>query len=435
MIKTVTLKISDIHPYPNNPRNNDNAVDAVVESIKQCGYIAPIIIDENNVILAGHTRYKALKKLGYTEVDVIIKDNLNEQQKRKYRVLDNKTNELAEWDLEMLEKELEGLDFGELDVDWGIEEEEELKVKEDDYDIDEELEKIVEPNAKLGDIYQLGRHRLMCGDSTNTAMVDELVNGELMDLIVTDPPYNVNLGEINKAKVKWAMDRYKGANTDSIENDKMSDEEFVEFLSQAFYNMDRHLNIGRSFYIWHATTTHYEFETAMRKVGWKVRQQLIWNKNSLLLGMSDYQWKHEPCLYGWKEGAAHYFIDDRKQTTTIEIDEDEYKKKNKKELLEILHNIINNISTTVMDENKPKKADLHPTMKPLTLIGRLILNSSRKREKVMDLFGGSGSTLIACEQMERTCYMMEYDPKYVDVIINRWETLTGEKAVKIKERK
>lgn len=266
-MKIETIKLSEIKPYLNNPRKNDQAVDAVAESIQQCGYVAPIIVDENNVILAGHTRYKALKRLGYTEADVVVKTGLTEEQKRKYRLLDNKTNELAEWDYDLLAEELDGLDFGDLDLDWGIELEGPKEVQEDDYDIVPPEE----PKAKMGDIYQLGRHRLMCGDSTKKEDVETLVNGTKVDMLLTDPPYGVDY----TGKTKDAL---------KIDNDNRGDEEFIDFLTKAFTAADAAMKPGAVFYVWHADSKAYIFRLACHTVGWEVRQVLIWVKTQWFSG-------------------------------------------------------------------------------------------------------------------------------------------------------
>ena len=219
-----------------------------------------------------------------------------------------------------------------------------------------------------------------------------------------------------------------------IENDNMSDASFDEFLIKAFHNLADSLKPGGAFYIWHASRTQRAFENALNEAGLNVRQQLIWNKNALILGRADYQWKHEPCFYGWKEGATHYFIDNRALTTVIEDETPDFKKMKKEDMVKLLEEIFaDKVSTTVIDEKKPAVNDLHPTMKPLKLIARHITNSSKPGETVLDLFGGSGSTLMACEQLGRKCYTMEYDPRYVDAIIGRWEAYTGQKAELIKE--
>lgn len=255
----------------------------------------------------------------------------------------------------------------------------------------------------------------MVGDSTSAHDVNLLCDDELMDLVVTDPPYNV------------AISNSQGM---TIENDDMDHSNFLDFLTACFENMNDHLRAGGAFYIWHASRTQSEFEQALNQVGLEVREQLIWNKNALVLGRQDYQWKHEPCFYGWKSGAGHYFVDTRTLTTVLDDPDLDIDTMKKDELKKTLKEILSNYTeTTVIDEKKPTKDDLHPTMKPIPLIARQIKNSSRPGENVLDLFGGSGTTLIACEQLGRKCYMMEYDPVYADVIIDRWEKFTGKKAV------
>ncbi len=410
MTHIVEKRIEELHPYENNPRYNDNAVDAVAKSIKDFGFKVPIVIDKDGVIVTGHTRYKASIKLGLETVPCIIADDLNEDQIRAFRLADNKVSELAEWNLDLLNQEMELLsDFDMGDYGFDVIEQEK-EAFEDDFDIDEAMPEI--PNAKPGDIYKLGRHYLMCGDST-TGDVDKLIKSIPIDMVLTDPPYNVDYSEDRK-----------------IENDNMSKDQFLTFLSKAFKNIHDSLKPGGAFYIWYASRSAVEFETALREVNLEVRQQLIWNKNSLVLGRQDYQWKHEPCLYGWKEGT-HTFVDERDLTTVIE-DED-FRKMDKAHLIKLLENIYS-LKSTIIDCERPTKSALHPTMKPIKLMGYLIKNSSKKNETVLDLFAGSGSTLIACEQLDRICYSMEYDPKYVDVIIERWEELTGQKAELIERR-
>lgn len=247
-----------------------------------------------------------------------------------------------------------------------------------------------------------------------------------MDLCVTDPPYNVNYGSIYEEN--YGEER----NDKKILNDNMDDTSFYNFLN-AFYNqMMRVLKEGGAFYIFHADSEGYNFRKALLDAGGVVRQNLIWVKNTLVLGRQDYQWKHEPCLYGWKDGAGHYFVNDRKQTTVFE-DKVDLNKLSKDELREMVDQLLEDkIPTTIIHEDKPLRNDVHPTMKPIRLVSKLISNSSKRGENVIDFFGGSGSTLISCEQLGRNCYTIELDPKYVDVIIDRWETLTGEKAVLIR---
>lgn len=417
-------KIEEIKPYEKNPRKNDEAVKYVAESIKQFGFKVPIVIDKDGVIVAGHTRYKASKVLGLEEVPCIIADDLNEEQIKAFRVADNKVAEKSEWDFDLLEEELDGIfniDMSAFGFEMEFEEETTENIEETD--VPEVPE---EPQAKTGEIYQLGNHRLMCGDSTKSDDVQKLIGGEVVDLIVTDPPYNVNYGSINESG--YGKER---SNPRPIANDDMDKKEFYEFLLVCFNNAFYNVKPGGAFYVWYASKSVVEFQTALEDVGFLVKQEIIWNKNSFTLGRQDYQWKHEPCLYGWKDGASHYFANDRTQTTVIEdkIDTSKLKKEELRKLVDEL--LAQKEITTVIDENKPTINDLHPTMKPIKLLSKLIINSSRKKENVLDLFGGSGSTLMACEQLDRKCFMMEYDPHYVDVIIKRWEDYTGKKAVKI----
>ena len=420
----VYLTLDEIKPYDNNPRNNTEAVKQVKKSLRDFGFQNPIIVDKDMVIICGHTRYEAAKELKLESVPVIIADELTEQQVKAFRLVDNKTAEYAEWDYDKLMEEIANItdfDMGEYEFNL-IEEEDDLEKIVEDTPPDPELEE--EAISKPGDIYILGNHRLMCGDSTKEADVEKLMDGAIADLVVTDPPYNVNIENSKGMK---------------IENDDMSSQAFKEFLIAAFTNLNNALKPGGSFYIWFASREHVNFETALNEAGLEVRQELIWNKNSLILGRQDYQWKHEPCLYGWKDGASHYFIDDRTQTTIIEDKKPDIKKMKKEEMQALLEEIYSDkISTTIINEDRPSVNDLHPTMKPLKLLARLIKNSSQSTKAgnntnniVLDLFGGSGSTLITCEQLDRKCYMMEYDPHYADVIVKRWEDFTGRKAIKI----
>lgn len=419
-MQIIQKKIEDLTPYEKNPRKNDEAVKYVAESIKQFGFKVPIVIDKDGIIVAGHTRYKAAKKLKLNEVPCIVADDLTDEQVKAFRLADNKVAERSEWDFDLLDDELQELTGFDMTV-FGFEEEEqpeeELEADEDGYD--EEIPE--EPKTKPGDIYKLGNHILMCGDSTNSKDVEKLMNGESADLVVTDPPYNV------------AVKNSKGM---TIENDDMDSGQFGEFLTACFCNLERSLKPGGAFYVWHGSSEHINFEKSLNNAGLKVREQLIWNKNNFILGRQDYHWKHEPCMYGWKDGASHYFIDDRTQSTVFEDKGIDIKKLKKEEMIKLLEEFLSEkISTTVINEDKPAANDLHPTMKPIKLIARLIKNSSKQNEIVLDLFGGSGSTLITCEQLNRRCRMMEYDPRYADVIVDRWEAFTGEKAVLIKGEK
>lgn len=381
-LQIIYKSIYELKPYKNNPRNNDGAVDAVAASIKEFGFKVPIVIDANGEIIAGHTRLKAAKKLGLKEVPCIIADDLTPDQIKAFRLADNKTAELADWDIELLQIELEDikLDMSHFGFDT-------MTTPCEPYDDNYESKPPEEPKTKIGDKYKLGAHTLLCGDATSALSYANLGGGALFDLLLTDPPYNVDYEGKTKDKLK-------------IENDKNDDAAFFEFLSDAFRNAAEALKPGGAWYVFHGDSEGENFRRAAREQLGKVRQCLIWNKNTIVMGRQDYQWKHEPCLYGWKEGAAHYFVDDRTQTT-------------------------------VVDEDKPARNAEHPTMKPVNLLARLIKNSTRPGESVLDPFGGSGSTLIACDQLGRVCYTMELDPRYCDVIIDRWEKLTGQKAVKI----
>ena len=391
----IEIDIADLVPYDRNPRLNDKAVDSVAESMDQVGYITPIVIDENCQILAGETRCKALKKRSVKRDKVLQVFGLTEEQKKKYRLLDNKVGEIAEWDYELLVGELEGMDFD--GFDFGFDDllaeltadTEEASGGAQSSAVDDGYDPVLpeEPKAKRGDIYQLGRHRLMCGDSTDPADVARLMGGTAADLLLTDPPYNVN---------------YEGGTGLTIQNDNMEDAAFRKFLRDAFACADGVMKPGAAFYIWHADSEGYNFRGACHDIGWQVRQCLIWNKNALVLGRQDYQWKHEPCLYGWKSGASHTWLNDRKQTTVLDFD-------------------------------RPTRSELHPTMKPIPLFDYQICNSCPAGGAVLDLFNGSGTTIMACEQNGRSAYTMELDPKYVDAAIARWEDFTGEKAVLLNE--
>ena len=389
--KYIEIDIADLVPYDKNPRKNDQAVADVAESMEQVGYITPIVIDENRLILAGETRCKALKQRGVLRDKVLQVSGLTEEQKKKYRLLDNKVGEIAEWDYDLLVGELEGMDFDGFDFGFDdlladlsadIEDEPtatDSEAVEDDY----EPELPEEPTAKRGDIYQLGRHFLLCGDSCSVDDVLRLMNGKQADLLLTDPPYNCGI---------------VGGTGLTIQNDNMDDASFRQFLRDAFSSADAVMRPGAAFYIWHSDGEGFNFRGAVRDVGWKLHECLIWNKNSLVLGRCDYQYKHEPCLYGWKGGAAHTWLNDRSQTT-------------------------------ILDYDRPTKSAEHPTKKPVELFDYQIRNSCPVGGIVLDLFGGSGTTIIACEQNNRTAYCMELDERYVDVITARFEQFTGQKAV------
>ena len=411
------LSIEEIKEYGKNAKLHPREqIEQIKKSIEEYGFDDPIAIDENNIIIEGHGRLIAAKELGEKTVPVIYLRHLTEEQKKAYRIAHNKINMNSGFDMQMLQDELneilsteisvEALGFDEYEIDeilqsaeeiYSLDDIEEYKereennkniydVDEDEFDHDEAVSNIKEPRTQEGDIWLLGRHRLICGDSTDEDVLKRLMKTKKADLLLTDPPYNV---------------AYQGATKDklTIDNDDMSDEDFANFLTGAFSAADGNLKQGGAFYIWHADTEGLNFRKACNAVEWQVRECLIWVKNTLVLGRQDYHWKHEPCLYGWKSGKAHYFIDDRTQTTVLEYD-------------------------------KPARNAEHPTMKPIPLFAKLIENSTKEKEVVLDIFGGSGTTLIACEQLNRTCRMVELSPLYCDVIVNRWEALTGKKATK-----
>ena len=377
------ISVKDLIPYDRNTKKHDKTqINNVAESIKQYGFVQPIVIDKNNVVVIGHCRLLAAKQLKMKEVPCVCVEDLTDEQVKALRIVDNKSNE-SEWDFDILPDELAEIDLSNFSFDFGIEdEEEETEIVEDEAP---EVDEDAEPIAKLGDIWQLGRHRLMCGDSTSIEDVEKLMAGQLADMLLTDPPYNV---------------AYEGKTKDrlTIQNDSMDNDSFRQFLRDAFSSADAVMKQGAVFYIWHADSEGYNFRGACFDIGWKVRQCLIWNKNSMVMGRQDYQWKHEPCLYGWKEGASHLWASDRKQTTVI-------------------------------DYQRPTKADIHPTMKPVGLFDYQIKNNTKGGDIVLDLFNGSGTTIMACEQNGRVARCMELDPRYVDACVKRWENFTGEKAV------
>ena len=429
-------KLTELKELPGNPRTiNKKQFETLKTSLQNnADYFEarPIILSNRTgelVILAGNQRYKAAKSLGLESVPTILLEGLSEEREREIVIRDNVEN--GDWDVDALANEW---DAGQLQ-DWGVDLPEMESVTEiiEDEAPEPELE---EPaKSKLGEIYQLGNHRLMVGDSTDASQVAALMDGELADLLVTDPPYNVNYGSRGKLyqeKATQGLNYQAGKDDRTILNDNMDDQSFREFLTDAFAAADASMKPGAAFYIWHSDTEGYNFRTAVRAVEWTLRQCLVWVKDTLVLGRQDYQWIHEPCLYGWKDGAGHYFVDIRTETTAFD-DEKDINEMTNSELKEAVRIMREASKLSIIREDKPKRSEEHPTMKPVKLIARLIGNSSRERERVLDIFGGSGTTMIACEQLGRSCYMMELDPHYADVIIERWEKFTGDKAIKIKE--
>lgn len=437
-------KLEDLKPAEYNPRKaltpEDSEWQKIKNSIEKFEYIDPIIINQDGTIIGGHQRYSVMTALGYDEIDVVVLD-LSKEDEKALNIALNKIS--GEWDNLKLKDLLLELDLGDYDISiTGFDNndlenlvelfEVEPEVSEDDYDADEAYEDAVKngPIVKQGEVWQLGRHKLMCGSSTDINDVKKLLGGDMLDLIITDPPYNVNYEE--KAE---ALNEYRPNNNGAmkIENDLMGDEEFYSFLFKAYSNMYEYMRAGAAIYVFHADSEGLNFRKAFVDVGLKLSECLIWEKNNFVLGRCDYHWRHEPILYGWKEGAAHYFINDRTQDTILLEDDVDFEAMKKQDLIQYIKDMQNKYhdQTSVIYEKKPMSSSLHPTMKPLELIGKLMKNSSKKDWNVGDFFGGSGSTLMAAEQLGRTAFVMEFDEHYASVIIDRWEQYTGQKAVKI----
>ena len=385
--------IESLIPYINNSRkHSDEQVAQIAASIKEFGWTNPILVDGSNGLIAGHGRLLAARKLGMPKVPVIELAHLSENQKKALIIADNKLALNSDWDNNLLMIELQELDSEDYDLSV-------LGFDQDELDAllnpiepttgltDEDAVPDVpeEPKTKPSDVYILGNHRLMCGDSCSITDMEKLCNDRKVDMWLTDPPYNVAY----EGKTKEAL---------TIQNDSMSDDGFRQFLRDAYVTADTVMKPGAVFYIWHADSEGYNFRGAAFDAGWKVRQCLIWKKSTMVMGRQDYHWKHEPCLYGWKEGAGHLWATDRKQTTILEFD-------------------------------KPSRNGEHPTMKPVALFEYQMLNNTKGGDIILDSFGGSGTTLLAAEKNGRIAYVMELDPKYCDVIVKRWEDFTGKKAV------
>ncbi len=409
----------DLIPYALNAKQHDEKqIRNIANSIRRFGWWQEAVITADGVLVIGHGRRLAAMQLGCKIPVMVIDrqaDDLTEEDIRELRIADNKTNE-SPWDWEMLQQDMEGLDFEGFDFDFEGEStpEPEPEVKDDDYDkpIPED------PQSRPGQIWQLGDHRLMVGDSTKKDDIQALMDGVYADLLLTDPPYNVDYTGGTKEKLK-------------IENDSMSDAAFMTFLQDAFSRANDVMKPGAAYYIWHADSNGLAFRRAIAETGWQLRQCLVWVKNTFVLGRQDYQWRHEPCLYGWKEGS-HYFTDDRALSTVIE-EKTDFRKLKKEQLIAILERMTGQeVQTSVMFEDKPLRNLIHPTMKPVTLMAEMVRNSTKRGGIVLDNFAGSGSTMIACEQLRRRCYAMEMDPRYADAIIDRWEQFTGGKAVLIR---
>ena len=439
--------IDDLIPDDRNfNKGSEDGRKLIERSFAEHGAGRSVLLDRNNRLIAGNKSREGFKAAGGQKVVIVDADadtlvavrrgdvDLDSAEGRRMALLDNLTTQVSlQWDKEALESvaaEVEGFDY----ADYGLEFEavadpnEADKVEEDDFDPDKEH---YDPVTKPGDIITLGDHRLMCGDSTKADDVQRLMQGEMADLWLTDPPYNVDYSSKNDYLNK--VDKGNLVQV-AIENDKMSDAEFHQFLHNAFAAAEGVMKAGCPFYVWYASKEHRNFMDALIEAGLSIRQELVWNKNNFVLGRLDYQPKHEPCLYGWKDGAAHYFINARNLTTVYEsgLAIPDYRKMKKGELLKLLDDIFLEAQTpsTVINCPKPQKSADHPTMKPVRLFGYQMANSSRPGDIILDTFGGSGTTIVAAEQLGRKARLMELDPHYCDVIIARWEKLTGRKAVR-----
>lgn len=388
------MKIDELMPHPRNPNKHpDEQIKLLAKIMKQQGVRRPIVVSKRSgFMVIGHGRRQAALLNGWDSFPVDFQDYESEAMEYADMVADNKIAELAEVDMPMVIDDIVkfGEDFdhdllGIPDFDWT---EENLDPIDDTEEVPEAPK---EPKSKRGDLYRLGNHRLICGDATDLADYERLMRDKRASLIFTDPPYNVDY----TGKTKDAL---------KIQNDKMDDDQFREFLTTCLSNMNAYSFEGAAIYVCHADSEGLNFRFGMKESGWLTKQCCIWVKNALVMGRQDYQWKHEPILYGWKPGASHYWNSDRSQTTVWEFD-------------------------------RPNSNKEHPTMKPVGLVEYAIRNSTKPKQIVLDTFGGSGSTLIASERTKRRCFTMELDPKYCDVIIQRWENLTGEKAVLLKRKK
>ena len=392
-MKIEKVAIENLIPYARNSRtHSDEQVAQIAASIKEFGFNNPVLIDESGSIIAGHGRILAARKLGLNEAPCIRLSHLSETQRRAYVIADNKLALNAGWDEELLSLEIQEL--GDLDFDLsllGFDDEELENLLNDDESneglTDEDAAPDVQDNPLTaeGDLWIMGKHRLLCGDSTSIDALQQLCGEVGVDMWLTDPPYNVAY----EGKTKDAL---------TIQNDSMSDDSFRQFLRDSYTAADAVMKSGAVFYIWHADLEGYNFRGAAKDAGWKIRQCLIWKKSVMVMGRQDYHWKHEPCLYGWKDGAGHLWAADRKQTTILEFD-------------------------------KPSRNGEHPTMKPVALFEYQMLNNTKGGDIVLDSFGGSGTTLIAAEKNGRIARLMELDPKYCDVIVKRWEEFSGKDAI------
>lgn len=442
-VEAQLVPLDSLKAYDGNAKRHDSDnIDAIANSISEFGFRNPILAwhNEDGVpeIVAGHGRAAAAKKLRMEQVPVIFVDDLTDAQRRMLTLADNQTTLMTGWDDQTLQEELDaltdvfdvagfGFDIDEIIGDDGVE------VTEDEPDDD------AEDRVKPGELWRMGGHVLLCGDSTDAdgiarlmSAMPEVGGAAGADLLLTDPPYNVALGQHDRPSEAKQLHR----RTDGlvIANDSWADDEcFVEFLRSALTSAMAALRPGAAFYVWYASTQSANFLEAAKLAQMEVKQILVWAKNTFVLGRQDYQWRHELCLYGWKGGSAHYFTDSRKESTVI-TDDRNPDSMSKSELVDFVYDLLaQKGATTVLEFDKPTRSELHPTMKPVSLFAYQIMNSTRRGETVLDVFGGSGTSVVACEQTGRHCACVELDPHYASVIVDRWEKLTGGKAEKIEE--
>lgn len=404
--KLIEVRAGDLKPNPNNPKKRDEVgMRRLRKLVDKYGLVFSGIVNKDLQIIDGHSRSELSKPDEMVMVFIPDRQLKPDEYKEVNALFD--MARAGTIDMQMLEEQFKDQFFEE----WEIDRTGKTIAVDDNYKVPDEIN----TEIKIGDVFEIGPHRLMCGDCRDAKAVSKLMNGKLLDLVETDPPYNVD---------------YHGSDGETINNDKMDDKAFYAFLLDSFIVIQSHTKPGGPWYIWHADREGANFRNAVLASGIMIKQCLIWVKNNMVMGRQDYQWKHEPCLYGWKEGAAHYFIDDRSNTTVIE-DQVDYKKMNKADLLKVVKELTaDKTTTTVMHHDKPTKSDLHPTMKPILLLAPLIENSSKKGDIVGDFFVGSGSTMVTCHQLGRKCYAMDNDPKFVHVTLDRMLKL--DPSIKIK---
>jgi DNA modification methylase len=379
----VKVKISEIKLNESNPRFiKDDKFKKLVKSIKdlpQMLDIRPIVVNKDMMVLGGNMRLKACVEAGLIEVPIIIADNLTKEQEKEFLIKDNVSG--GEWDWDMIANEWNEVELIEWGLDIPLDFQTELEAEEDDFDVPADG---IETDIVLGDLFEIGEHRLLCGDSTDSDQVAKLMNGQKADMCHTDPPYNINYEGGSKKREK-------------IANDKLDD--FPQFLYDVYTTISTALKKGGAIYVWHASAETHNFIQQFLNAGFLFKSYIVWNKNNSTFGRSDYHWKHEPCIYGWLDGASHTWHGDRKQTTVWDID-------------------------------RPSRSEEHPTMKPIPLCSKPLENSSKQGDVILDVFLGSGSTMVASHQLKRKCYGMELDPKYCQVIIDRMKKLDSTLVIK-----